>query len=365
VKYLTDELLRRGHEVHILQSLDAYNIKRRTLPDKPNKDVNSFYIKSAMNVSAYSAYLLGRSKVVTNEFNRLIKEIHPEVVHHHNISLLGYNLLPKRSTYTNIYTAHDYWLVCQQNSLLRNSEICRKKSCFLCPLTNQKFPQLWRGLPSFKEAFSSLDFLIAPCTFMKNILAEKIPVPIKVLRNFAPLPPHKIRPSGFNNFFLYSGVLEPHKGVLDLVKLFRDEKITANLLITGRGSISKTIASFIHNYKLEHKVKLLGWVDNERLFQLLGDANALVLPSMWPENSPLITIEAMSVGTPVIASDMGGLPEIVNQIDINLIFKNLKELHSILRSYSKKYRSSMIKDVYRKNFSPDAYLSQYISALRD
>jgi glycosyltransferase involved in cell wall biosynthesis len=119
VKYLAEELAKRGHEVHILHSIDAYNVKRKKIPAQT--ETNGVYIrqvKTHFNYTSYAAYFSGNSSKISKQFENLVKEIKPDVVHHHNISLLGYNLLKKQRNYRNIYTAHDYWLICQQNKTI-------------------------------------------------------------------------------------------------------------------------------------------------------------------------------------------------------------------------------------------------------
>jgi glycosyltransferase involved in cell wall biosynthesis len=366
VKYLAEALAKRGHEVHILYSLDAYEVKTKKRPElkKDNDLICHHPIETFKSHSAYSAYFLGNSDTILRKFRALTKEIKPNVVHHHNVSLLGYGIIEKNGNYKNLYTAHDYWLVCQKSSLLKKSSICVKKTCAHCSLMNGRVPQIWRRQEAFKRAISSVDLLIAPCNFMKDaLLSRSLSVPIKVLPNFVPLPPSKIAPSGFSNFFLYSGVLERHKGILDLINLYANNKSLPTLLITGKGSLSNEITCLLRENNLQDRVKLLGWIDNNQLFQLLNDANALIMPSLWPENSPLIAIEALSVGTPVISSNMGGLPEIVGKVDNSLIYNNSQELLKLLGGYSKKIPKSQVKEAYFQNFSSDIYVKKYESFL--
>jgi glycosyltransferase involved in cell wall biosynthesis len=92
----------------------------------------------------------------------------------------------------------------------------------------------------------------------------------------------------------------------------------------------------------------------------------LIIPSVVPENSPLVALEALSVGTPVIASDMGGLSEIVSKVDQGLIFNSLSELKDILTNFSEnKFPRGRIKEVYEMNFSPRVYVTRYLKAIHD
>lgn len=367
VKYLAGELAKIGHEVHVVHSLDAHRLKIKNQLQKVECDgVYTHHIRTPFNMSAYAAYVLGNSSYVTQKFRALVEEIKPDVVHHHNISLLGYNILKKQRNYLNLYTAHDHWLICQQSNLLKNgSKVCKSASCFLCSLMCRRPPQLWRLEGEYAEAIEEIDLLIAPSNYIRNKLTEKIHAKAVMIPNFVPNPPNKIEPSGFSNFFLYVGVLEKHKGILNLVNLFKGYDGDEKLLIVGKGSLGHKIKEDMKKYGLESKIVLLGWKDCEFLFRLLNDANALLVPSICPENNPMVALEALSVGTPIIASNNGGLPEIAEKVDKQLIFDDLDRLKVMLINFSKKEFSSLkIKLVYEQNYSPEAFMSKYIEAIR-
>jgi glycosyltransferase involved in cell wall biosynthesis len=77
-----------------------------------------------------------------------------------------------------------------------------------------------------------------------------------------------------------------------------------------------------------------------------------------------VALEALSVGTPVIASNRGGLPEIVGKVDPKLIFRDFFELGNLLSSFHRdNLPSSRIREIYHKNFSPRAFIQKYIEAI--
>lgn len=369
VKYLAEELVKRGHEVHVLHSLDAYSVKRKSFPENAEPDqVYTHTIKTHLNSSSYVAYVLGNSFLISKRFDGLVNEIKPDVVHHHNISLLGYGLLKKRRRYLNLFTAHDYWLVCQQNNQLRNgSEICEGGSCFFCALKCGRPPQIWRSFRSFKTAIKSIDLVICPSNYVRRKLTREIEVKSVTLPNFVPSPPKNISPIDFSNYFLFVGMLEIHKGILNLLELFKEHtgEINAKLVIVGDGSLKNCIIDFIERNSLSSFVSYAGFLDDKTLYSLYKNALALIIPSIWPENAPLVALEALSVGTPVIASNNGGLPEIIEKVDRKLIFNNLDRLKDILANFSRKeFSSQKIEHIYEQNFSPEAYIDKYIETIR-
>lgn len=236
----------------------------------------------------------------------------------------------------NLYTAHDYWLICQQNNLLkRGYEKCEDASCVFCALMCRKPPQLWRRTREFGEALREIDFLIAPSNYVKRRVSKSLEVKTVTIPNFVPEPIDPLGPSSISDFFLYAGVLEKHKGILDLINIYKEigGDIDKKLLVAGDGSLRNNIKEFVKKHRLESKIVLLGWVDHSLLYRLLRDADALVLPSICPENCPLIAIEAFSVGTPVIASNKGGLPEIVGAVDGGLVYNSADRARQILLNF--------------------------------
>jgi glycosyltransferase involved in cell wall biosynthesis len=372
VKYLAEELMRRGHEVHVFHSLDAYNVKRKSFPETVEPDgICTYPIKTRFNLSSYAAYILGNSSLITKKFDGLVNEIKPDVVHHHNISLLGHGLLKKRRSYLNLFTAHDYWLVCQQNNLLKDgSEICERQrggSCFFCALKCGRPPQIWRSFRSFKTAIEGIDLMICPSNYVRRRLAEEIDVKSVTLPNFAPSPPKNIPSANHSHYFLFVGMLEIHKGILNLLQLFKElrREINAGLVVVGDGSLKKDVIDFIKRNSLNGFVSYKGFIGEEELYPLYKNALALVIPSICPENAPLTALEALSVGTPVIASNTGGLPEIVGKVDKKLIFNDWIELKNILLGFKKsKFPPEKTKEVYEQNFSPNVYVDEYIAMIR-
>jgi glycosyltransferase involved in cell wall biosynthesis len=113
--------------------------------------------------------------------------------------------------------------------------------------------------------------------------------------------------------FLYLGWLEPYKGVMDLLAAF--ERLAAmspdiRLDICGEGSRSLAVREQIEKTGLGNRVRLLGWVHGADKARVLEKAIALVLPS-HTEGMPNAVLEAMASGRPVIATRVGGVPELV------------------------------------------------------
>ncbi len=374
VKYLAEELVKRGHEVHVIHSLDAYKIKRgEQLPRKQIQAQKNLFINTLESplrtLDPLIIYTFGNSLWVSRKFSEAVKAIRPDVVHHHNISLLGYDVLRKRSDYLSLYTAHDYWLICPTNNLLKNQEeICKVKNCSSCSLKYRKVPQIWRSCRNFKMAIKNIDLLISPSEYLRKQLIKEVDVSSITLPNFVPSPPDNIVSSNYENYFLFLGMLEKHKGILTLLELFKEQRdnLKTKLIIAGGGSLSPYIREFIKKNSLSNLVLFLGFVDNQTKYSLYSNALAVIIPSIWSENAPLVALEALSVGTPVITSNLGGLPEIIEKVDKKLIFNSTNELRDILLTFSRNDFSALkVKNVYQQNFSPQVYVDKYLAVIQN
>ncbi len=124
--------------------------------------------------------------------------------------------------------------------------------------------------------------------------------PIDVIPNAV-----SVRPAaGGGPGLVFIGRLAPEKG-LDVL-LDAAELTGLPLTIAGDGPLMPHLRA-----RANGRISLLGWVSPSRASQLLAEAAAAVVPSTWYENAPLAVLEPMACGTPVVASAIGGIPELV------------------------------------------------------
>jgi colanic acid/amylovoran biosynthesis glycosyltransferase len=109
------------------------------------------------------------------------------------------------------------------------------------------------------------------------------------------------------------GRLDENKGQLVLVAAARrlyEEGIPCEILLVGNGSMRRDVESAINQAGLQKAITITGWVSGERVTAEIESARALVLPS-FTENMPVVIMEAMARGRPVISTYIGGIPELV------------------------------------------------------
>jgi len=113
---------------------------------------------------------------------------------------------------------------------------------------------------------------------------------------------------------LYVGRLVPQKGIeflIESIKIIKKRTDNFILSIAGSGILENKIKQIIQDYDLTQNVKLIGFIDKPALIDVYSNADVLVVPSLY-EPFGLVNIEAMACGIPVVGSNVGGIPEIID-----------------------------------------------------
>ena len=121
------------------------------------------------------------------------------------------------------------------------------------------------------------------------------------------------------DYYLYLGRLSEEKGVATLVDAFSRTETTAVLKIAGTGPIEQRLKQRCRG---NPRIRFLGHIDGPRKVDLIARAKALVVPSEWQEVYPVTIMEANFCSTPVIASRIGGLPDMVREQSTGLLFES-------------------------------------------
>ena len=120
--------------------------------------------------------------------------------------------------------------------------------------------------------------------------------------------------------FLYFGRLSREKGLKTLLNVF--EKLPFKISIAGDGPLRELVQnSSNHNENINY----MGRLNKTRLHEQINNAKFTICPSEWFENNPISIIESHTFGTPVIASDIGGIPEMVKNESTGYLFKSGSE----------------------------------------
>ncbi|GAB6275364.1 MAG: hypothetical protein STSR0004_22300 [Peptococcaceae bacterium] len=139
----------------------------------------------------------------------------------------------------------------------------------------------------------------------KIIIAHEHFIDFKVFKIIQPLGKR-------NNQVGYIGRFSAEKGILNFIKaiglLNNDAK--NSFYVIGDGELKEEVKKLINQENLNKRVKLLGWVPHEELPKQLNEMKLLVIPS-YTEGLVNVMLEAMACGTPVLATAVGAIPDVI------------------------------------------------------
>jgi len=127
-----------------------------------------------------------------------------------------------------------------------------------------------------------------------------------------------------DNLVGYIGRLSREKGISNFVEAIPEimkRRDDLGFLVGGDGQLREKIEEYLNGKNLNDKVKLVGWIPYDKLSGYLNELQLLILPS-YTEGLPNIMLEAMACGTPVLATPVGGIPDIIKDEETGFIMEN-------------------------------------------
>lgn len=330
VQRLARALARRGHRVTVVHDRDAWRTLRRGPEPPPEKGLDGIEVigieSGCGSLSPLLTHQTGRPLLNARRLARLLGRGRFDVIHYHNVSLVGGPAVLEYGSALKLYTAHEHWLVCPTHVLWRdNREPCTGRRCVRCALAYRRPPQLWRYTRLLERAVAHVDAFIAPSEFTRRKHAEfGFSRDMEVLPHFVPAPEPiaAMDPPHPRPYFLFVGRLERLKGLQRVIP--RMERVPgADLLIAGDGEYAADLRRLAAR---SPQVEFLGRVPERALDRLYRDAIAVVIPSVGFETFGMVALEAFRQSTPVIARRLGALPEIVAESDAGFCFDDDDEM---------------------------------------
>ncbi|KAA6343180.1 N-acetyl-alpha-D-glucosaminyl L-malate synthase [termite gut metagenome] len=264
-------------------------------PNKPNKYVRMlWHLKDIYN------------KGMRTYVKEVIDIEKPDVVFCHN--LCGFSISAwdeiKAARLPIIQVLHDLYLMCPRSTMFKKGHACEKQ-CDVCH---------WMCL-NHREKSQVVDAVVGVSAYMLNRLKQSgyfENVPSYVIHNARNIsePSKKLFWNGTAPLRLgYIGTLSKVKGVEWLITQFKHlNNINAILTIAGRGE-SIEYEKYLKELALEdNRITFSGYIKRENLFSQI---DVLIVPSIWNEPLGMVAIESCAYHVPVIATKMGGLPEII------------------------------------------------------
>jgi glycosyltransferase involved in cell wall biosynthesis len=283
-----------------------------------------------------------RNNKAAEGFQQFLTAFEPDVIHAHGIA---HQLTPTilmeaaNARIPVVQTLHDYQLICPSYTLLRgDGQVCHTVACqtagqgFLPCVTHTciKGSRPASVLNAVEMALNAKPFIhgvkhfIGPSQFLVQLMQQHGITHITHLPNcVSPLTytPFNV-PNLPERFVLYAGRLSHEKGLHTLLEASRLVP-QLPLVVVGSGPLAETLKAS----GLPHVI-WLGFQPRQQVMALLKQADAMVLPSEWYENAPMSVIEAHLMATPVIAADIGGLPEMITHGQTGWLFPS-RDAHAL------------------------------------
>jgi glycosyltransferase involved in cell wall biosynthesis len=182
------------------------------------------------------------------------------------------------------------------------------------------FRQFYLKYPKYiTKIIKKCDYIITPSNYLANIV-KMLHNDVIVLPNMIDQPLFEKKKANDNNklHIIFLGTLNDNKGIFDILSVFGEEidylKDKVELYIGGRGDVYR-LENMINQLELSNFVVYHGWLNKIEKHKLLSQADILIQPSL-AEAFGISILEGMSYGLPIIATNVGGIPELV-QNNIN------------------------------------------------
>jgi glycosyltransferase involved in cell wall biosynthesis len=329
VKRLSRALARRGHAVTVIHDIDAYDVvsgRAPIIPEEGGDGVEVIGLRSGWRgLAPLLTQQLGRPLLTAARLRRLFAERDFDVIHFHNVSLVGGPGILAYGDGVKLYTTHEHWLVCPTHVLWRHKrEPCDRRECLRCVLNYRRPPQLWRFTGLLERSLDCVDAFIAPSEFARRKHREfgfrremevlphflEDPITIDPPPRAATASPHP-RP-----YFLFVGRLEVLKGLQTVLPVMRHHP-EVDLLVVGDGTYA---AELRRQADGSPRIVFLDRRPSADLDTLYRHALALIVPSIGFETFGMVVLEAFRQGTPAVVRRLGALPEMVETSGGGLVF---------------------------------------------
>jgi glycosyltransferase involved in cell wall biosynthesis len=335
---LADLLTSKGHEVVHFAMKHRENVDSRQ--DEFFVDHVDFAeaFKSRNPIVRARAFVRSLySREARRKFGNLLDKTRPDIVHLQNFRRhLTFSIVEeaKARGLPVVFTAHDYDPICPSSLLLAGGRICTAcngkhfyKAAFVRCKENSLAGSMAVALEGtfmrLRRYYDLIDVIITPSAFARTRLLDCgfDPDRVEVVHNFIDTGSYTPHLGGMG--VIYFGRLVVEKGLDTLVRAARAvPDVPVKLAGDGpeRGRL-EALATELGVKSDKGNVEFLGYVERSRLHRIVGETMCVAMPSIWYENFPYTVLEAFALGKPVVASDIGGLPETVVDGKTGLLFE--------------------------------------------
>ena len=319
----------RGHEVEQL--------------DFDNEAIVGGRAKARSALSSFYSFSSHRRVTAT------LTTFRPDVLHVHNfLPTLSPSIFfaAQSERVPVVQTLHNYRLLCANAQLFRDGSVCERcveERSFLpavrlgCYRGSRAGSAVVAGSLALHARLGTWETRVARYIALSSFAATKLGasrVPAEKIRIKGNFVVDRGTGAGQGGYALFVGRLSPEKGLGTLLAADAAGELPLAVRIAGDGPMRGVVerACAIPGSQLQY----VGSQNGAGVRELMANASVLVVPSLWYEGFPMVMVEAMTLGLPVIASSIGSLPEIV-QVDVSGLLTapgDARELAETLRRFS-------------------------------
>ena len=316
--YLAEHLTKLGHQVEFFGMYDENNTVGNSAGlYTQNMDFHSKGIARFLYPFKIIYSFEAKKKIM-----QVIDDFKPDIVHMNNIN---FQLTPsiiygiKKKGIPLVQTVHDYQMICP-NHLLYNFDkntpcekcvngshvSCIKNKCIHGSLVKSIIGVIEAKLYSWLKTYKKVDLFVCPSNFLeKKLLSAKeyYKGKTKTIHNFIDKEKFANTASKEDSYIVFVGRLSKEKGIENIAgaaKLLPEYTFA----VAGSGPDEEVLKGISN-------INLAGFLTGDKLYELMGNAKVLLLPSVCYENCPLSILEAHSMGIPVVTMNSGGMAELV------------------------------------------------------
>jgi len=348
--------LANRHEVHVFTREEdpfAPDFRMRIERDVDDPRITVHLVNNPRNKDRY------RDIGIDQRFAELLDRLKPDIVHVGHLNHLSTSMLQEAVArdVPIVYTLHDYWIMCPRGQFMQTYPEDRTNLWAACDGQDDRkcaercYARYFSGAPDeaesdvgywtdwvarrmrhVKEMAELVDLFIAPARYLHQRYRDDFGLPesrlsyldygfdLDRLRG-------RRRTQGEPFTFGYIGTHIPAKGIHQLIEAFGRVQGNTRLRIWGRSNGQDTAALKALAQALPAGIaERIEWRQEYRNQEIVQDVfnhvDAIVVPSVWVENSPLVIHEAQQVRVPVITADAGGMAEYVHDEINGLLYEH-------------------------------------------
>ena len=338
--------LAERHEVHVFTREEDPFAPDDTTRDERDPDDARIHLRLVNAARSRDRY---RNPGVDQAFAALLDQVHPDIVHIGHLNHLSTSLVLEaaRREIPIVYTLHDYWVMCPRGQFMQMhpedpnnlwpacdgqddrkcAERCYARYFSGADDEHERDLAHWtdwvaRRMQHMRAMVEHIDLFIAPARYLERRYRDEFGLPARKLVYLdygfdrTRLVGRRRRPHEPFTFG-YIGTHIPAKGIHQLIDAFGRLHGDTRLRIWGRPRGQETAALRAIADRLPNNAgSRIEWLPEYRNQEIVTDVfdhvDAIVVPSIWVENSPLVIHEAQQARVPVITADAGGMAEYVH-----------------------------------------------------